>query len=251
MPPTLAYIRRPVKEQATQAFQDYWAQNAPKRYTDLEIPLQKAPVEMKLSRFTLESYAKLHCLCGHRKTPEHFFYCRLVRRAATRRRQPAYNLREILATARDAQEFNSWLNETRFYKEICPMHRLTVTTGQMLQPNSNPPSPPTPPSIPPSAPTCPSFREFITEFDQVLLEAGSHSAPEGTKKNWLRDALSFELARAMVGLPEPTGIRGVSSFPLPCSRTDGQPRGSNASQLLKDPCSRPERACFELRSAPG
>ncbi|KAL1956290.1 hypothetical protein VTO42DRAFT_7463 [Malbranchea cinnamomea] len=96
--------------------------------TDLEIPLQKASIEKKLPQFTLgklyarrtgrgdfadyhirlnHTDAELHCLCGHRKTPEHFFYCRLARRAATRRRQPAYNLREILATDRGAQEFNS------------------------------------------------------------------------------------------------------------------------------------------------
>ncbi|KAL1952435.1 hypothetical protein VTO42DRAFT_5481 [Malbranchea cinnamomea] len=36
-----------VKEQATQAFQDYWAPNIPKRYADLEIPLQKASIEKK------------------------------------------------------------------------------------------------------------------------------------------------------------------------------------------------------------
>ncbi|KAL1953292.1 hypothetical protein VTO42DRAFT_3037 [Malbranchea cinnamomea] len=165
IPSTLAYIRRQVKEQATQAFQDYWVQNVPKRYTDLEIPLQKASIEKKLPRFTLRKLyashtghgdfadyhirlshtdAELHCLCRHRKTPEHFFYYRLARRAATRRRQPTYNLREILATARSAQEFNSWLNKTRFYKEICPMYWPTVT----LQPDS---------PIPPSTPSHPAF----------------------------------------------------------------------------------------------
>ncbi|KAL1952887.1 hypothetical protein VTO42DRAFT_4057 [Malbranchea cinnamomea] len=126
---------------------------------------QKSSIEKKLPRFILEKLytsrtghgdfadyhtrlnhtdVELHCLCGHRKTAEHFFYCRLARRAATRCRQPAYNLREILATTRGAQEFNSWLNETRFYKEICPMHRPTVT----LQPDS---------PIPPSTPSHPAF----------------------------------------------------------------------------------------------
>jgi hypothetical protein len=175
-PATLAYIRRQAKEQATQAFQNYWAENAPKRYADLEIPLQKAPAEMKLPRFTLgklyasrtghgdfadyhnhlnHTDAECHCQCGHRKTPEHFYYCRLAKRAAAQRRHPAYKLREILATPRGAQEFNTWLDETSFYKTICPMHRPAVPAGQT--PRSNPHSPPslTSSSIPPSTPPSP------------------------------------------------------------------------------------------------
>ncbi|KAL1954486.1 hypothetical protein VTO42DRAFT_1128 [Malbranchea cinnamomea] len=46
--------KQQVKEQATQAFQDYWAQNVPKQYAELEIPLQKTSIEKKLPQFTLE-----------------------------------------------------------------------------------------------------------------------------------------------------------------------------------------------------
>jgi ribonuclease HI len=182
VPSTLAYTRRQAKEQATQAFQNYWAENAPKRYADLEIPLQKAPTEIKLPRYILgklyasrtghrdfadyhnrlnHADAECHCQCEHRKTPEYFYYCRLAKRAAGQRRHPAYNLREMLATPREAQEFNSWLNETSFYKDICPMRRPAVLAGQMPQSNSHtpPPSltslsiPPSPPPLPASSPT--------------------------------------------------------------------------------------------------
>jgi ribonuclease HI len=176
-PSTLACTRRLAKEQATQAFQKYWAENAPKRYADLEIPLQKVPTEIKLPRFTLgklyasrtghgdfadyhnrlnHADAECHCRCGHRKTPEHFYYCRLAKRTAEQRRQPAYNLRETLATPRGAQELNSWLNETSFYKDICPMHRPAVPARQTLQ--SNPYSSPSLTSlpIPPSLPSSPA-----------------------------------------------------------------------------------------------
>ncbi|KAL1956834.1 hypothetical protein VTO42DRAFT_6784 [Malbranchea cinnamomea] len=172
-----------------------------KRYTDLEIPLQKAPIEMKLPGITLgklyasrtghgdfadyhirlnHADAELHCLCRHRKAPEHIFYCRLAKREATRRRQPAYNLREILATTRGAQEFNGWLNKTRFYKEICPMHRLTVTTGQMLQPNSNPLSSDSPfySSLYTYLPCVPSHTT-LNDHRTTLLKGNRHTGSAG------------------------------------------------------------------------
>jgi hypothetical protein len=47
------------------------------------------------------------------------------------------------------------------------------------------------------------FREFISEFDQTLLEAGAFGESESTKKSWLRNAISLELAKAIVAAPEP------------------------------------------------
>jgi hypothetical protein len=47
------------------------------------------------------------------------------------------------------------------------------------------------------------FCEFISEFDQTLLEAGAFGGSEPTKKSWLRNAISFELAKAIVAAPEP------------------------------------------------
>lgn len=46
------------------------------------------------------------------------------------------------------------------------------------------------------------FREFISEFDQTLLEAGAFGESETTKKSWLRNAISLEIAKAMVAVPE-------------------------------------------------
>jgi hypothetical protein len=47
------------------------------------------------------------------------------------------------------------------------------------------------------------FREFISEFDQTLLEAGAFGESESTKKSWLRNAISLDLAKAIVAAPEP------------------------------------------------
>ncbi|OJD09853.1 hypothetical protein ACJ73_10053, partial [Blastomyces percursus] len=108
-PATLAHAGRQAKENAVRRFEEYWARNAPTRYNELEIPLQGARAEQKLPRFTLgklyaartghgdfKSYhdrfnhedAEVHCRCGAAKAPEHFYYCRLARRAATARRRP-------------------------------------------------------------------------------------------------------------------------------------------------------------------
>ncbi|KAL1953492.1 hypothetical protein VTO42DRAFT_2771 [Malbranchea cinnamomea] len=138
-----------------QAFKEYWAQNTPRRYIELEIPLQKAPAEMKLPRFTLGKLytartghrdfaeyhtcwqhedAECHCRCGSRKSPEHFDYCHLARRATVQRQRPTYNVREMLATPKGVQGFRNWIKETAFYRDICPMRKLP-TTANGLQPN--------------------------------------------------------------------------------------------------------------------
>jgi hypothetical protein len=155
-PGTLAYIRRQMKEQFIQAFQEYWAKNMPKRYAELEIPLQRPLLEMKLPRFTLgklyaarlghgdfaDYHARLnhedaecHCQCGALKSLEQFYYCRLARHAAAQRRRPAYNLREMLAILQGAQEVHNWLNKIAFYKDICPMRRCPA--GEALALNSS------------------------------------------------------------------------------------------------------------------
>ena len=176
---TLAYTRRQAKERAAQDFKEYWSQNIPKRYAELEIPLQKTPLEMKLPRFTLgklyasrtghgdfKEYhtrcnhedAECHCQCGHQKNPEHFYYCRLARQQLDMRRRPACTLREMLATPQGALKFHSWLGETAFYRDICPMRRHRLPTGQT--PLSNPP--PFSPHFSFSLSSPPSFTLYTT-----------------------------------------------------------------------------------------
>jgi hypothetical protein len=46
------------------------------------------------------------------------------------------------------------------------------------------------------------FRDFINEFDQTLLEAGAYGQDNDTKKAWLQNAISVELARVMIAVPE-------------------------------------------------
>ncbi|KAK9233713.1 hypothetical protein V1525DRAFT_392218 [Lipomyces kononenkoae] len=46
------------------------------------------------------------------------------------------------------------------------------------------------------------FSRLFSEFDQTLLEAGAFGESETTKKSWLRNAISFDIARAVVAVPE-------------------------------------------------
>ncbi|KAL1955020.1 hypothetical protein VTO42DRAFT_373 [Malbranchea cinnamomea] len=191
---TLAYMRRQIKEQAMKALKKYWAQNAPKRYIELEIPLQKAPAEMKLPRFTLGKlyaartghgdFAEYHtrwqhedaeCYCrrGSRKGSEHFYYCRLARRATVQRQRPTYSFREMLATPQGVQGFHSWIKETAFYRDICPMRKLP-TTASGLQPNIPLHSSSLSPSIPSSTP---SAFPLPPKTKLKLFECCSHKAP--------------------------------------------------------------------------
>lgn len=45
-----------------------------------------------------------------------------------------------------------------------------------------------------------TFRDFITEFDQLMLEAQAHTADHDTRKAWLTNALSYELVGAMISV---------------------------------------------------
>ncbi|KAL1952609.1 hypothetical protein VTO42DRAFT_4689 [Malbranchea cinnamomea] len=149
-PATLAYMRRQIEEQAMQAFKEYWAQNSPRRYIELEIPLQKASTEMKLPRFTLGKLyaactghgdfaeyhthwqhedAECHCRCGSHKSPEHFYYCLLARHTTVQRQRSTYSVCEMLATSKGVQGFHNWIKETAFYRDICPIRKLPTTAN--------------------------------------------------------------------------------------------------------------------------
>jgi len=147
---TLAYTRRRMKEGAAEAFRVYWLKQAPARYRNLGIKLRKKPPELDLPRFTLGKlyacrtghgdFAVYHrrlghegaatvCHCGRDKAPEHFFYCRLGRRAA---RQPWGSLRvqDILSTQEGARMLDGWLAKSGYFRRVCPPHPSPRTLGE-------------------------------------------------------------------------------------------------------------------------
>ncbi|XP_077661359.1 uncharacterized protein AFUA_7G08210 [Aspergillus fumigatus Af293] len=61
-------------------------------------------------RFNHED-AHLHCRCGARKSPVHFFFCRIM-------------IPFLLGTAKGAAKLAAWLSQTRFFDDICPRRPL-------------------------------------------------------------------------------------------------------------------------------
>ena len=139
-PATLAWTNRCAKESKDAAFQTYWGENAPQRYKDLGIRAARKPPELRLRRFSLgklfasrsghgdfaayhkrfaHTDAQTSCQCGREKTPEHFYFCRLGRRA-TRGHWGSLRVREVLSTPGGATKMDAWLAKTGWYfSSIC------------------------------------------------------------------------------------------------------------------------------------
>jgi ribonuclease HI len=137
---TLAHTKRCAKEKAPSAFQAYWKDAAPERYKQLGLNTQQKLPELNLPRFTLGKlyasrsghgdFAAYHerfkhvdaermCHCGREKSPEHFFYCRLGRRAARHPWGPM-RVQEVLATHSGTAKLDQWLTESGYFRGVCP-----------------------------------------------------------------------------------------------------------------------------------
>lgn len=141
-PAKLAWAQHALKEHLWQRFSTYWADTAPQQYKDLAIGLDKNPSELQLPRATLgrllaarsghgdfaryherlgHTDTKLECSCGRAKSPHHFFYCRLGRKAAAHpwgQQTADY----ILSTKAGVGLFKEWIKNSNFYLEICTDH---------------------------------------------------------------------------------------------------------------------------------
>jgi ribonuclease HI len=136
---SVAHTKRRAKESMQRAFALAWPATAPKRYIDLGVPLSGSSKDLLLSRFTLGKlyasrtghgdFAEYHrrfdhqdtiieYACGRPKSPDHFFYCKLGRRA-TRRRWYPLTLPEVLSTTHGARCLNRWLEETGYFRSLC------------------------------------------------------------------------------------------------------------------------------------
>jgi len=141
-PGTLAWTNRCAKENAVAAFQAYWEKNTPQRYKDLGIKPAAKPPELRLRRFALgkllasrsghgdfavyhkrfaHTDAETSCQCGREKTPEHFYFCRLGRRA-TRGHWGTLGIREVLSTPGGATRMDAWLAKTGYFNSVCSPH---------------------------------------------------------------------------------------------------------------------------------
>jgi ribonuclease HI len=141
---TLAAAKRVAKEAAFKALSQKWATEAPQRYKDLGIPVKRKPAELQLPRYALGKLyaartghgdfaeyhrrfnhpdASLECSCGKDKTPVHFFFCSKGRAAARKAgwRRSRQTLDRLLGTEEGARHFAEWIDETKFFQDICPL----------------------------------------------------------------------------------------------------------------------------------
>ncbi|ODM17233.1 hypothetical protein SI65_07632 [Aspergillus cristatus] len=141
-PASIAATKHAAQRVHWHAFTQYWSQNAPKRYRDLGIGLEKRPPELHLSRPALgrllaarsghgdfteyhvrfkHDDALLTCSCGRRKEPFHFYFCRKGRKAMAHPwgQQPAV---DILTKKDGFTAYADWLGRSQFYTAICRRH---------------------------------------------------------------------------------------------------------------------------------
>lgn len=142
-PYTLASLQRWAKSTVPQATNKLWQTVAPQLYRDLAIQTSTSnPKELLLTRAMLgriiaarsghgdfadyherfnHEDAHLHCRCGARKAPLHFFFCKIAKRRAKRPPgPPSTALDELLGTTSGISKLVTWLKKTRFYEDICP-----------------------------------------------------------------------------------------------------------------------------------
>ncbi|CCF35795.1 reverse transcriptase [Colletotrichum higginsianum] len=144
--PTLAHLKRESRAADLQAFARRWPSICPRQYADLGISPHPKPPELRLPRHLLgrlyaarshhgdfaayhERFAHqdalLHCSCGRRKTPVHFYFCKRGRKATPRhlrRRMAKASIDFLLGTTQGASLLCEWMEATNFFSEICPSH---------------------------------------------------------------------------------------------------------------------------------
>ena len=132
----------------------YWASKAPKRYKDLGIEVTRRPPELRLPRFTLGKlyasrtghgdFAAYHerlghsdadtlCQCGWDKALDHFYYCRLGRRAGGHVGE-GLRLKGVLAAPKRAHSFDKWLTKTGYFRTVCAPHGAVRPRGHSRTP---------------------------------------------------------------------------------------------------------------------
>jgi ribonuclease HI len=148
-----AALKRHTKSSAAAQAQTHWMKGAPQAYQDLGITtFSTRPEELKLPRRILgrilaarskhgdfaeyherfnHQDAHLFCRCGTRKSPIHFFFCRIAKRKVAQPPGPPGPPSEIipflLGTPKGAIKLAAWFSESRFFEDICPRRPLLST----------------------------------------------------------------------------------------------------------------------------
>ncbi|KAJ6093851.1 hypothetical protein N7499_003182 [Penicillium canescens] len=154
IPPSPSYLVREAKQHIRTATRAAYTRDAPQAYRDLNIqPHTKSSRarEHRLPRGVLGRllaartghgdfqvyHERFHhrdslttCSCGKPKSPVHFFFCPPARkrwkdRWKGRKASPSARINWILSTAAGAEEFGRFVQETFFFKDICPNRAQT------------------------------------------------------------------------------------------------------------------------------
>ncbi|CBF74958.1 hypothetical protein AN3980.2 [Aspergillus nidulans FGSC A4] len=149
IPPSPAYLQRETKQQLRTETYTAYASKAPQAYKTLDIrphTKESRTREHKLPRWVLGrlvaartghgDFTAYHqrfnhsdylesCSCGRTKTPVHFFFCPYTRKRWKDRWRyirdgPSKTIDWLLSTAAGAEEFSHIVQESSFFKDICP-----------------------------------------------------------------------------------------------------------------------------------
>jgi ribonuclease HI len=144
---SFASLKRQTKAAVISGLQRHWQAAAPQSYQDLWIASSpRCPDELRLPRHLLgrilaartghgdfadyherfnHEDAHLYCRCGARKSPVHFFFCRIAKRRLPRPSgPPSETIPFLLGTPKGAAKLAAWLSDTRFFDDICSRRPL-------------------------------------------------------------------------------------------------------------------------------
>ena len=140
---TLASLKRLAKTEAKRAITQLWFTTAPASYNDLQISYSTKLDDLQLDRAAFGqilvarthhgdfiSYhthfnhqdATLTCSCGYRKTPLHFYFCRIGKAQEAFKGFPSEVIPWLLGTTQGTTKLAKWLTDTKFYQNTCPTH---------------------------------------------------------------------------------------------------------------------------------
>lgn len=128
-------IQRHWQAVAPQPYQDLWIISSPRCPNELHLPrhLLGRILAARTGNGDFADYHKrfnhedahLHCRCGAKKSPVHFFFCRIVKRRLPRPLgPPSETIPFLLGTPKGAAMLVAWLSQTRFFDDICPRRPL-------------------------------------------------------------------------------------------------------------------------------
>ncbi|KAJ3498163.1 hypothetical protein NLG97_g1340 [Lecanicillium saksenae] len=139
--PTLAFLRKIVRQRPKDSFATWWRDAIPERYRQLNLQVSnKCPPELRLPRAALHHLlaarshhgdfadyherfhhddARLTCSCGRRKSPSHIFFCRKI--PPDQRPRPAPSTNAIISRiiGRDFGKFIDLAAKSGFFGTTC------------------------------------------------------------------------------------------------------------------------------------